>query len=89
MLGMVVGLGGLFAGILAIPPVRDFFGMTLLTAGQWFLALLCAALGLTVASVLWRLPQIERLESEGPEEDLGRFHPSRAAKWFRLRDTSR
>jgi hypothetical protein len=44
--------------------VRDFFEMVLLNATQWFLALLSAAAGLTIASVLWRLPQIERLESE-------------------------
>jgi len=62
MLAMVAGLGALFALILAAAPVRDFFEMTLLSAGQWFAALLCAAVGLTIASVLWRLPQIERLE---------------------------
>jgi magnesium-transporting ATPase (P-type) len=63
MLGMVVGLGGLFAGILAIGPLRDFFEMEMLTAAEWFLALLCAAAGLTIASALWRLPQIEALEA--------------------------
>ncbi len=62
MLAMVAGLGALFALILAAAPVRDFFEMTLLTASQWFLALLCSAIGLTIASLLWRLPQIERLE---------------------------
>jgi cation-transporting P-type ATPase E len=62
MLAMVAGLGALFALILAAAPVRDFFEMTLLSAGQWFAALLCAAVGLTIASLLWRLPQIERLE---------------------------
>jgi cation-transporting P-type ATPase E len=67
MLAMVAGLGALFALILAAAPVRDFFEMTLLTASQWFLALLCAAVGLTIASLLWRLPQIERLESPGYE----------------------
>jgi cation-transporting P-type ATPase E len=67
MLAMVAGLGALFALILAAAPVRDFFEMTLLTASQWFLALLCAAAGLTIASVLWRLPQIERLEAPGYE----------------------
>jgi cation-transporting P-type ATPase E len=65
MLGMVVGLGGLFAGILALPPLRDFFEMELLSSAQWFLALLCAAAGLAIASVLWRLPQIEELEMPG------------------------
>jgi cation-transporting ATPase E len=67
MLAMVAGLGALFALILAAVPVRDFFEMTLLTASQWFLALLCSAIGLTIASLLWRLPQIERLEAPGYE----------------------
>jgi len=67
MLGMVVGLGGLFAGILAIPPLRSFFEMEMLTSAQWFLALLSAAVGLAIASVMWRLPQIEALEAPGPE----------------------
>ncbi|MEX2105693.1 MAG: HAD-IC family P-type ATPase [Solirubrobacterales bacterium] len=62
MLAMVAGLGAGFAGILAIGPLRDFFDMVLMNATQWFLALLAAAVGLTLASVLWRLPQIERLE---------------------------
>jgi cation-transporting P-type ATPase E len=62
MLALVAGLGALFALILAAAPVRDFFEMELLTATEWFLALLSAAVGLTVASALWRLPQIERLE---------------------------
>ena len=68
MLAMVAGLGALFAGILAIAPLRDFFEMELLTAAQWFLALACAAIGLTIASLLWRLPQIEQLE-EMPAAD--------------------
>jgi cation-transporting P-type ATPase E len=67
MLAMVAGLGALFALILAAAPVRDFFEMTLLTASEWFLALLCSAIGLTIASLLWRLPQIEHLESPGYE----------------------
>ncbi|HKB50350.1 MAG TPA: HAD-IC family P-type ATPase [Solirubrobacterales bacterium] len=67
MLAMVAGLGALFALILAAAPVRDFFQMALLTASQWFLALLCSAIGLTIASLLWRLPQIERLEAPGYE----------------------
>jgi cation-transporting P-type ATPase E len=62
MLAMVLGLAGFFAGILAIPLARDFFEMELLDATQWFLALFSAAAGLTIASLLWRLPQIERLE---------------------------
>jgi cation-transporting ATPase E len=76
MLAMVAGLGALYALILAAAPVRDFFEMSLLTASQWFLALLCSAVGLTIASLLWRLPQIERLEAPGyepvAEDDPGR-----------------
>ncbi len=63
MLALVAGLGALYALILAAAPVRDFFEMELISSAQWFLALLAAAIGLTIASVLWRLPQIERLES--------------------------
>jgi magnesium-transporting ATPase (P-type) len=66
MLAMVAGLGALFALILAAAPVRDFFDMTLLNATQWFLALLCSAIGLTIASALWRLPAIERWEAVDP-----------------------
>jgi cation-transporting P-type ATPase E len=68
MLAMVAGLGALFALILAATPVRDFFEMTLLTASQWFLALLCSAVGLTIASLLWRLPQIEALEAPAKDQ---------------------
>jgi P-type E1-E2 ATPase len=63
MLALVAGLGALFALGLAAAPVRDFFEMTLLSAAQWFLALLSAALGLLIASVIWRLPQIQQLEA--------------------------
>ncbi len=66
MLALVAGLGALYALILAAAPVRNFFQMELLSATQWFLALLSAAAGLTIASVLWRLPQIERLEQNSP-----------------------
>jgi hypothetical protein len=70
MLALVAGLGALYAFILALAPARDFFDIKLLDATQWFLALLCAAIGLTIASALWRLPQIERLEEPvtAPEE---------------------
>lgn len=73
MLAFVLGLGGLFAAILAIAPLRDFFDMELLDSTEWFLTMLSAAIGLTLASLLWRLPQIERLEAEedgteGPAE---------------------
>lgn len=63
MLAMVAALGAVFAGILAIPFLRDFFEMELLSAPEWFLALLSAAVGLTIASLLWKLPQIEELEA--------------------------
>jgi cation-transporting P-type ATPase E len=73
MLMLVIGLGGLFALILAAAPVRDFFEMTLLGPTQWFLALLSAAGGLAIASVLWRLPQIEALEVPvSPRQAAGR-----------------
>ena len=67
MLALVAGLGALYALILAAAPIREFFEMELLNATQWFLSLLSAAVGLTIASVLWRLPPIERLE-EPPAE---------------------
>jgi cation-transporting P-type ATPase E len=63
MLALVAGLGALFALGLAAAPVREFFQLALLTATQWFLALLSAAIGIAVAGLLWRLPQIERLEA--------------------------
>jgi magnesium-transporting ATPase (P-type) len=68
MLALVAGLGALFALILAAAPVRDFFQMTLLNATQWFLALFSAAIGLTIASLLWRLPRIEALEAPATSE---------------------
>jgi magnesium-transporting ATPase (P-type) len=74
MLALVAGLGALFALILAAAPVREFFEMVLLNASQWFLALLSAAVGLTIASLLWRLPQIEALEA--PAEGT---HPGRGS----------
>jgi cation-transporting P-type ATPase E len=73
MLAMVAALGAVFAGILAIAPLRDFFDMVLLSAPEWFLALLAAAVGLTLASVLWKLPQIERWEV--PEERVEAERP--------------
>ena len=67
MLALVAGLGALFALGLAAGPVRDFFEMTLLSAGEWFLALLSAAAGLVLASAIWRLPYIQALEGpQGP-----------------------
>ncbi len=63
MLAMVAGLGALYALILAAAPVREFFEMELLNSTQWFLALLSVAVGLTIASVMWRLPQVEAWEA--------------------------
>jgi magnesium-transporting ATPase (P-type) len=68
MLALIAGLGALFALGLAAAPVRDFFEMVLLSAIQWFLALLSAAVGLTIASLLWRLPFIESLEAVESED---------------------
>jgi hypothetical protein len=63
MLAMVAGLGALYAGALAIGPVRDFFELELLSAGYWFISLACVAGGLAIAAVGWRLPIIQRLEA--------------------------
>jgi len=68
MLAMVAGLGALFAGILALPPARDFFEMEMLTAAEWFLALLTAAIGLTIASLMWKLPLVEEWEAPAESE---------------------
>ena len=43
--------------------------MELLDATEWFLALISAAVGLTIASALWKLPQIERLEAPPAEPE--------------------
>jgi magnesium-transporting ATPase (P-type) len=68
MLAMVAGLGALYALFLAAEPVRNFFELEILDATQWFLALLAAAIGLTIAALAWRLPIIERWEAEIGEE---------------------
>jgi cation-transporting P-type ATPase E len=73
MLALVAGLGALFALGLAAAPVRDFFDVTILKSGQWFLALLAAAIGLVIASLIWRLPYIQALE--GPEPGGGQEEP--------------
>jgi len=65
MLGMVMALGGVYAGILALPFLREFFELVLLGPGEWFLVFLSVAIGLTIASLLWKLPQIEALEVPG------------------------
>ena len=69
MLSMVIGLGALYALMLAAEPVRNFFELKILSAAQWFLALLSAAIGLTIAGLVWRLPVIERWEAEIDEPD--------------------
>ena len=56
MLVLIFSLSALFALILGIPPVRDFFEMAVLSSTQWFLALLSAAAGLTIAAVLAPAP---------------------------------
>jgi cation-transporting ATPase E len=66
MLAMISGLGAVFALLLAAEPVREFFEMDLLSAGQWFLALIAVAAGLVTASALWRLPWIQHLEGAPP-----------------------
>jgi cation-transporting P-type ATPase E len=75
MLAMVAGLGALYALFLAAAPVREFFELEILDATQWFLALLAAAIGLTIASVIWRLPQIEALERPVDDEDEPKGKP--------------
>ena len=64
---MVAGLGALFAGILAVDPLREVFEMTYLTGVEWFISLLAVALGLVIASLLWRLPVFQEWES--PDKD--------------------
>ena len=51
----------------ALDPVRQVFEMSFLTAAQWFIALLSAAIGLTIASLMWRIPLFQEWES--PSED--------------------
>jgi magnesium-transporting ATPase (P-type) len=68
MLAMIAILGAMFAGILAIEPVREFFDLVQLAGGQWFIALLCVAIGLGIAGAAWQLPYVQRLElPEGAE----------------------
>ena len=68
MLALVAALGALYALALAVEPLRDFFELTQLAGGELFLSLLSAAGGLVLASAIWRLPAIERLEQEVQEE---------------------
>lgn len=62
MLAMISIMGALLAAILAITPLREFFELELLTAGQWFICMASVAAGLVTASALWRLPFIQALE---------------------------
>jgi hypothetical protein len=66
MLALVAALGALYALVLAVDPVRDFFDLTQMGGGQLFLALLSAAAGLVLASIVWRVPVIEQLEDRPP-----------------------
>ncbi len=70
MLAMIASLGALFAGILAVNPVREFFEMSMMTADQWFIAMLAAALGLVAAALMWRLPIIQSWEAPESEEEV-------------------
>ena len=74
MLALIAILGAVFAAILAAPPIREFFELVILPGGQWFLALLCVAIGLGIAGAGWQLPYIQRLElpeGEALEPDDG------------------
>ncbi|HSD23396.1 MAG TPA: HAD-IC family P-type ATPase [Solirubrobacterales bacterium] len=69
MLALVAALGALYALALAVPAARSFFDLTPMGGGQLFLALLSAAAGLVLASVVWRIPAIEQLEERPPRPD--------------------
>ena len=86
MLAMIAGLGALFALMLAAKPIRDFFELEVLSAGQWFLSLVAVAAGLLVAAALWRLPYVQRLElPEGedlpPDEGPAATHTPRTEEF--------
>jgi cation-transporting P-type ATPase E len=84
MLALVAGLGALYALGLAAAPIRDFFQLEILSAGEWFLALLCVAIGLLLAAAAWRIPYIQRLEApdiQAPSEEIpGPTHSAAAAE---------
>jgi magnesium-transporting ATPase (P-type) len=75
MLALVAALGALYALALAVKPIRDFFDLTQLGGGELFLALVSAAAGLVLASVVWRLPVIEQLEERPPPPDRAPHGP--------------
>ena len=79
MLALVAALGALYALALAVEPLRDFFELTQLGGGQLFLALLSAAGGLVLASAVWRLPAIERLEEASTSDLPPDRRPARGA----------
>jgi cation-transporting P-type ATPase E len=85
MLALIAVLGAIFAGILAIEPVREFFELAQLAGGQWFLALLCVAIGLGIAGAAWQLPYVQRLElPEGAgsgEDGPGPTHTPRTGRY--------
>ena len=91
MLMMIACLGALFAAVFAIGPVREFFELEILSAGNWFLSLLAVAAGLAVAAFGWHLPYVQELEvAEGgavPEKDdvPDPTHRPRASARERLR----
>ena len=54
----------------------------MLSASQWFIAMLAAALGLVAASLMWRLPIIQSWEAQPDQSTFPPFerdHPSRPA----------
>jgi cation-transporting P-type ATPase E len=79
MLALVAALGALYALALAVPVAREFFDLTPMGGGQLFLALLSAAAGLVLASVVWRVPVIEQLEERPPRPDEAPTGPVTAA----------
>jgi cation-transporting ATPase E len=79
MLALVAALGSLYALVLAVQPARDFFDLTRMGGGQLFLALLSAAAGLVLASIVWRIPLIEQLEERPPTPEQAPTGPVTAA----------
>ncbi len=79
MLALVAALGALYVLVLTVPPLRHFFDLAQMGGGQVFLALLSAAAGLVLASVVWRIPAIEQLEERPPPPDEAPTGPVTAA----------
>ncbi|MDP9188852.1 MAG: HAD-IC family P-type ATPase, partial [Actinomycetota bacterium] len=80
MLALVAALGALYALALAVEPLRDFFELSQLGGGQLFLALLSSAGGLVLASAVWRLPYIERLDDPKGQRRRERRPPASPAE---------